>query len=125
MVTIQKKTRVKPIIWVLIISIPILIIGLPILGVSVFSHFYIKWEESKDISFDLELWRSGSRDKLYNEEDFRIDAPRIKMYRDFIVNQPWKGKPRAIFRSGLASPTTFPFGMVGILTIGWVFKGGQ
>ena len=104
-----KKTRLKPVIWVLIICVPILTIGLPIVGLSVFSHFYIKWEESKDISFDLELWHSGSKNNLYNEEDFSIDAPRIKMYRDFIANQPWKGKTRNDIQEWLGKPYNFPF----------------
>ena len=79
------------------------------MGLYVFSHFYIKWEESKDISFDLELWHSGSRDKIYKSTYLSIDAPRIKMYRDFIAHQPWKGKTKNDIQEWLGKPDNFPF----------------
>ena len=104
-----KKTRLKPIIWVLIICVPIVTLVLPLAGLMTFSHFYIKWEESHDIAFDLELWNSGSRDNIYNSTDLRIDAPRIKMYRDFIAEQPWKGKTKNDLLEWLGKPDNFPF----------------
>jgi hypothetical protein len=104
-----KKTKLKPIIWILIICIPILTFILPLAGFLTFSHFYIKWEESQDIKFDLELWHSGSKDKLYNETDFKIDAPRIKMCRDFIAEQPWKWKTKNELQIWLGKSDNFPF----------------
>ena len=104
-----KKIRLKPIIWVLIIGIPILTPVLTVAGFVAFNHFYIKWEESHDIAFDLELWNSGSRDKIYKSTYLRIDAPRIKMYRDFIANQPWNGKTMNELEVWLGKPDNYPF----------------
>ncbi len=104
-----KKTKIKPIYWILIVCLPILTLALPIVGFAVFNHYYIKWEESKDIEFDLELWHSGSKEKLYNETDFNIDAPRIKMCQDFIENQPWRGKTKAELQAWLGKPDNFPY----------------
>ena len=67
------------------------------------------WEESHDIEFNLELWNSGSRDKIYSATALSIDAPRIKMCRDFIANQPWKGKTKKELQAWLGKPDNFPF----------------
>ena len=38
-----RKTRLKPIMWVVIIGVPILTLVVPLAGLEIFSHFYIKW----------------------------------------------------------------------------------
>jgi|GEM_PF-3476993 len=85
-------------------------------GFYVVNHFYIKWEESHDIAFDIDLWNAGSRDKIYSAYATSIDAPRIKMCADFIANQPWKSKTRSELEEWLGKPDNFAFGR------GWEFN---
>src|SRR3972149_4284826 len=108
----SKKRKLRPIIWLLIIVLPLIYICyicLLVGGFSAFNHFYVKWEESHDIEFDLKLWESGSRDKIYSSTTLNIDAPRIKMCRDFIANQHWKGKTKDELKAWLGKPDNFPF----------------
>ena len=112
----NNKTKLRPIIWLLIIALPLISICLPFGAFIAFNHFYVKWEESHDIEFDLGLWNSGSRDKIYSVTALRIDAPRIKMCRDFITNQAWKGKTKKELEAWLGKPDNFPFGN------GWDFN---
>jgi len=105
----NNKTKLRPIIWLLIIVLPLIYICLTVGAFIAFNHFYIKWEESHDIEFDLKLWESGSRDKIYSSTALKIDAPRIKMCRGFIANQPWKGKTKEELEVWLGKPDNFPF----------------
>jgi hypothetical protein len=104
----HSETEVKPVSLVLIIGLPILVYCLAnclaLAGFFAFNYYYIKWEESHDIEFDLDLWHAGSRDKIYSYDKFHIDAPRLKMSRDFIANQPWRGKTKNELRAWLGEP---------------------
>ena len=91
------------------IGIPVLSICILVGGFAALNSMYIKWEESHDIKFDIELWNSGSREKIYSEYALKIDAPRIKMCRDFIANQAWKGKTKEELELWLGKPDNFPF----------------
>lgn len=110
MVEANKKTKSRPIMWLMIIVLPLASISIAVGAFMAFNHFYIKWEESHDIGFDLKLWDSGSRDKIYSATAEQIDAPRIKMCRDFIASQPWKGKTKEQLQAWLGKPDNFPFG---------------
>ena len=105
----NNKTKLRWFIWLLIIVLPFACILIPVGAFKAINHFYIKWEESHDIKFDLKLWEAGSRDKIYSPTALEIDAPRIKMYRDFIANQPWKGKTKEELQAWLGKPDNFPF----------------
>jgi hypothetical protein len=105
----DNKTKLRPIIWLLIIVSPLIYICLLVGAFIAFNHFYVKWEESHDIEFDLKLWESGSKDKIYSSTALKIDAPRIKMCRDFIAKQPWKGKTKEEIEAWLGKPDNFPF----------------
>ena len=95
-------------LWIVMISLFVSLI-LPTVGLLVFNHFYIRWEESRDIKFDLGLWNSGSRAMIYSDTALKIDAPRVKMCRDFIAGQPWRGKTRQELEAWLGKPDSFPF----------------
>jgi hypothetical protein len=108
----NKKRKRRRITWLRVVglsAICICYLGLLLGGMAVFNHFYVKWEEFHDIEFDLGLWQSGSRDKIYSPTALKIDAPRIKMCRDFIANQPWQGKTKDELKKWLGKPDNFPF----------------
>jgi hypothetical protein len=99
--------RTKLVLLVTVCSLALLI--LPVAGFLGFNWLYVKWEESHDIKFDLVLWNSGSREKIYSDTALHIDAPRIRMCRDFIANQPWRGKTKKELETWLGRPDNFPF----------------
>jgi hypothetical protein len=70
---------------------------------------YIKWEETFDIEFDLNLGNQGSRERLYSEFATQIDAPRIKMCRDIIAKKFLLGKTKAEIVDLLGQPDNYPF----------------
>jgi hypothetical protein len=104
-----RKAKSTVIVWTVAICLPLLLI-LSVVGFLGFNHLHIRWEESHDIEFDLGLWRSGSRARIYSDTAVQIDAPRIRMCRDFLAHQPWKGKTRDELETWLGKADNFPFG---------------
>jgi hypothetical protein len=84
------------------------LVVVPFGGFVAFSWLYVKWEESHDIPFDLARWNLGSRERIYSETAQRTDAPRIRMCRDFLAHQPWRGKTKAELKPWLGKPDNFP-----------------
>jgi hypothetical protein len=113
-----KMVRSRSVLWIIVIclSISLILPAAGLLGFVGFNRLYIQREESHDIKFDLELWNSGSKARIYSATATRIDAPRIKMSRDFIVNQPWRGKTKQELEAWLGKPDDFPFSQ------GWGFN---
>jgi hypothetical protein len=78
-------------------------------GLWAVNHYYVEWEKSQDIPFDIKLWEAGSKAKIYSETALKIDAPRVRMCADFMANQPWKGKTKAELEAWLGKPDNFLF----------------
>ena len=85
------------------------LLSLPVAGFLGFNWLYVKWEESHDVKFDQMLWDSGSRERIFSDTALRIDASRIRMCRDFIANQPWRGKTKKELETWRGKPGNFPF----------------
>jgi hypothetical protein len=92
------------IVLLAIVLVPIVGVLAPVGAFLVWNHFYIKWEESHDIAFDLSLWQVGTRDKVNDS-----NAVRIRMCHDFIARQSWRGKTKQELTEWLGKSDNFPF----------------
>ncbi len=106
--TQPQPVRKKPLyLSCLLFFLILLLMGVLLFAaIAIYSHYYIKWEESHDIAFDMLRWHDGSRTIVNQHPEARH---RISMYRDFINHQPWQGKTREQLEQWLGPPDNFPF----------------